>query len=72
MKTQAEMTIDYIKEFGSITDLEAMRDLGIMRLGSIIHILRKQGFNIITNFKTSKNKYGRKTTYGVYTIEESK
>ena len=32
--TQSERVLDYIKEFGSITQLDAIRDLGIMRLAS--------------------------------------
>ena len=71
MKTQPEMTLDYIREFGSITDLEAMRDLGIMRLGSVVHILRTRGYNVVTNSRTSKNRYGRKTNYAVYTLKET-
>lgn len=41
--TQNERIVDYIHRFGSITTLEAMRDLGIMRFASRISDLRKQG-----------------------------
>lgn len=33
-KTQADRVLDYIKQFGSITTLEAFRDLGVTRLSS--------------------------------------
>lgn len=44
--TQAERILDYIREFGSITQIEALRDLGCMRLASRISDLRKQGYPI--------------------------
>ncbi len=44
--TQCEMVIDYLNEYGSITPLEAMRDLGIYRLASRISDLKKQGHKI--------------------------
>ena len=32
--TQAQRVLDYIDEFGSITQLDALKDLGVMRLAS--------------------------------------
>ena len=40
--TQNQRIIDYINQFGSITQLEALRDLGVMRLASRISDLKKQ------------------------------
>lgn len=45
--TQAQRVLEYIRQFGSITQLEALRDLGVMRLASRISDLRKQGYNIV-------------------------
>lgn len=44
--SQADRVRDYIAEFGSITQLEALRDLGVMRLASRITDLRKEGVAI--------------------------
>ena len=44
--TQAERILDYIDEFGSITQYEALQDLGVMRLASRISDLKKLGFPI--------------------------
>lgn len=56
--TQNERILDYIAEFGSITQLEAIRDLGVMRLASRICDLRKKGYNIVGVRETVKNRYG--------------
>lgn len=45
--TQADRVLAYIRDFGSITQLEALRDLGVMRLASRVSDLRKQGYNIV-------------------------
>lgn len=55
--TQNERIIKYINEFGSITQLDALRDLGVMRLASRISDLRKQGWSIISKTETVKNRY---------------
>lgn len=47
-KTQCERILDYISDFGSITSMEAMQDLGCMRLASRICDLKKQGYSFIT------------------------
>ena len=44
--TQSDRVLDYIKEFGSITQLDAIRDLGIMRLASRVSDLKKSGVYI--------------------------
>lgn len=68
--SQSEMVLYHIDKYGSITDREAVYDYGIMRLGSIIHKLRKNGYNIKTNMTTGKNRFKKSTTYAVYTMGE--
>ena len=58
--TQNERILAYIAEFGSITQLEALQDLGIMRLASRISDLKKQGYSIASDIETVKNKFGEK------------
>lgn len=69
-KTQCERIIDYITEFGSITSLDAMKDLGCMRLASRIHDLKLQGYHIIKRSETGKNRYGEATSYVRYFLEQ--
>lgn len=56
--TQAERILDYMGEFGGITQIEALRDLGCMRLASRISDLRKQGHIIKSERVAVKNRYG--------------
>lgn len=56
--TQNDRIIDYIKRFGSITQLEALQDLGVMRLASRISDLRKLGYPIISEQEVVKNRFG--------------
>lgn len=56
--TQAQRVLEYIDEFGSITQFEALQDLGVMRLASRISDLKKQGFPITSKVEAVKNRYG--------------
>lgn len=59
--TQANRVLQYMKDFGSITQYEALRDLGIMRLASRISELRlKRDINIESDFVTVRNRYNEK------------
>lgn len=65
---QTEKVLDYMKQFGSITPLEAFRDLGIMRLGARIWDIERQGINITHHVEHSINRFGDKTHYTRYSI----
>jgi len=56
--TQAQRVLDYIDEFGSITQYEALKDLGIMRLASRVSELNKRGHNITGRMVAVKNRFG--------------
>lgn len=55
--TQAQRVLAYIREFGAITQLEALRDLGVMRLASRISDLRRMGYDITGKTVVVKNKW---------------
>lgn len=55
--TQEQRVINYIREHGSITQIEALNKLGVMRLASRISSLKKQGFNIVGENITVKNRF---------------
>ena len=50
---QAERVLKYMRDFGSITQLEAMKDLGCMRLGARVYDLKREGYNIRRDMETS-------------------
>lgn len=55
---QTDRVLSYIREFGSISQLEALRDLGVMRLASRISDLKRQGYPITGKHEAVKNRYG--------------
>ena len=58
--TQNQRVLDYIQQFGSITQLEALTDLGVMRLASRISDLRRLGYPITSETASVKNRFGEK------------
>ena len=67
--TQNTRILEYLKEFGSITQLEALRDIGVMRLASRISDLRSQGYKIVSNSEAVKNRYGETCYIKRYKME---
>ena len=68
--TQCDKVLAYMKQFGSITQLEALADIGCMRLASRISDLRQQGIPIGRRMKTGKNRYGDDVTFAEYYLLE--
>lgn len=52
--TQNQRILDYIEETGGITQLEALNELGVMRLASRISDLRKRGHKITSECSRSR------------------
>lgn len=68
--TQCDRILRHMKDFGSITSLEAMTEYGIMRLASRINDLKAQGYAIVSERETGKNRYEEPTSYSVYRLAE--
>lgn len=56
--SQADRILEYMRQFGSITPLEAVRDLGVLRLAARISDLRKAGYDIISEQHAVENRFG--------------
>lgn len=56
--TQCDRIVEYIKTFGSISPLEAFRDLGITKLATRISEMRKDGQVFDQEYMKSKNRFG--------------
>ena len=65
---RAERVLDYIREFGSITQLEAIRDLGYTRLAPAISELKQQGYDIRSKRENAKNRRGESVSYSRYSL----
>lgn len=66
---QVDKIYKYMKDFGSITQLDAIRDLGVMRLASRISEMRMSVIAIKKEMETGKNRYGEPTHYARYSLD---
>ncbi len=69
--TQTELVLEYLRRYNSITALDAMRDLGIMRLASRITDLRREGHSVTRTMVEVKNRFGKKTRIACYALNET-
>lgn len=70
MTTQTERVFNYINEFGSISALEAFKDLGVTRLSARIFDLEKmKDIKLVRTVETGKNRYGEKTRWTRYSLK---
>lgn len=69
--SQCEKIIRYMKDFGSITTMQAFDDLDITRLSARIYDLKALGYKIKTETVKRRNRYGEKKVYSKYSLEET-
>ena len=67
---QKQRVVKYIQDYGSITALDAMRDLGIQQLGARIDGLQKDGYVFKKEWEHSKNRYGETVSFKRYSLED--
>lgn len=67
---QNQRILEYIKEHGSITPLEALQEKSVFRLASRISDLRKKGYNIVSEWVKVENKYGETCRVKRYSLGE--
>lgn len=67
--TQKEMVMQYMKDEGSITPWEAIKEFGITRLGARIWELKNEdGVEINVKLESQKNRYGKTVSYARYSL----
>ena len=64
--TQSERILEYIHMFGSISQLEAARDLGCYRLAARIHDLKNQGHEFSDRMESAENRFGEQVSFKRY------
>lgn len=69
-KSQTEDVIKFMKEHGSITSMDAIKNFGATRLSAIIFNLRKNGYDIETRMEVGKTRYGKTTEYARYILNK--
>jgi hypothetical protein len=71
MKTnQKERLLNYLIANKEINPLTSWVKLGIYRLSAVIHLLRKEGYNIETEFIKVTNKFGEPCKVANYKLDE--
>lgn len=70
-QTQIHRVLEYIKENGSITQYDALNELGCMRLASRISDLRRSGIAIDSSTEKVKNRFGETCYVKRYRLRES-
>jgi predicted ArsR family transcriptional regulator len=66
--TQRKRILQYIDEKGSITALEAVREIGCTQLSARLCELEKEGYIFKKVTEKSKNRYGDPVHYKRYSI----
>ena len=68
-KTSQKLEVlKYLKTHKGITPYIAFERFGITRLADIIYRLRDEGWDIITEMVTTKNRYGNVVSYARYSL----
>lgn len=68
-KNQNQLVLDYMRDYGSIEPMQALRDLGVYRLASRISDLRKEGHNIRKEMQSQISRItGRTVSYAKYSL----
>ena len=71
IKGDNKRVLDYIRENGSITPLDAIREFGITRLAAVIYKLKNiWGIQIETHYETARDRFGEYSRYARYTFPE--
>lgn len=69
---QKSRILRHLETYGSITPIEALQDYGVYRLGARIFDLRKDGHAIRSETVTGENRFGERTAYAKYILENEK
>lgn len=69
--TQCEEILEYLRENGAITPVEAMQEFGCMRLAARIAELKDRGVQIRKTMAKGRNRKGQLVAYAKYVLEVS-
>ena len=61
--TQHQAIQNYIKDFGSITPMQAFSDLGITKLATRVSEMRKDGLEFNIETVKEKNRFGKTVVF---------
>lgn len=67
--TQYDRVLEHLQKNGKLSQKTAIRLFGCYRLSAVIYLLKKDGYNITTTFKTGKNRFGDNVSWAEYRLE---
>lgn len=70
--SQYDKVLQWLKKYGTITQLEAFEKFACFRLSAIIYLLRKEGYDIETIDTKGKNRYGDTVYFATYKLKKDK
>lgn len=68
--TQNQRVLDYMHRHGSLTQIEALRDIGVLHLASRISDLLRLGYRVESSTENVKNRFGEKCRIKRYSLGE--
>ena len=67
---QTEQILDYMKNYGGITPMDALKDIGCMRLAARIADLKREGHRIRSEKVAVRRRDGSQAFVERYSIDE--
>lgn len=67
-RNQCAMILRFMRDYGGISQAQAIDEFGCYRLSSRIWDLRQSGYSIKTEKRTKKNRYGKTVNYAFYIL----
>ncbi len=67
-KSKKSEVLRHLQEKGSITSLQAIELYGATRLSDIVYKLKKEGYDIITEYNNTLDKYGNRCNFANYVL----
>ena len=71
METKTGKVLEHLKKHGCITQWEAIKEYGATRLSAIIFNLKKRGLTISSIWQEDTDRYGNKSRYVNYFLEDN-
>ena len=66
--SQKDDILRYMREEGSITPVDALRNFGCMRLAARIDDAKREGWDIETEPESGKNRFGKTVRFARYSL----
>jgi len=65
-KSKTQDVLNHLKNYGSISQREAVEYYNLYRLSSVIYVLKKRGYEITSELAPFVSKYGIKSNFAIY------